>query len=85
MTSSPGTLQVEVHLFAGLREQAGASTVQRTVAAGTTVAELYAQMFPAGPSGRMPVMYAVQQAYVPGDTVLEGGVEVAFIPPLGGG
>jgi molybdopterin converting factor small subunit len=72
-------------LFAGLREQAGASTLLRSVHQGTTVAELYAAMFPVGPSGRMPVLFAVEQAYVPGHTVLTSGVEVAFIPPLGGG
>ena len=85
MSTSPQTLQVEVHLFAGLREKLGASTVRRDVREGTTVAELYAEMFPVGPAGRMPVMYAVEQAYVAGDTVLRDGVEVAFIPPLGGG
>ena len=85
MSTGPETVSVEVHLFAGLREQLGVSTVARTVAVGTTVADLYAEMFPAGPSGRMPVMYAVEQAYVKGDTVLLSGVEVAFIPPLGGG
>ena len=85
MTSSPQTFEVEVHLFAGLRERAGVSKLHRSVREGTTVAELYAEMFPVGSSGRMPVLFAVEQAYVPGDTVLTRTVEVAFIPPLGGG
>ena len=85
MTTSPQTLEVEVHLFAGLREQAGTARLRRRVLSGTTVAELYAELFPAGDAGRMPVLFAVEQAYVRGDTVLRHGVEVAFIPPLGGG
>ncbi len=85
MSTRLETVNVEVRLFAGLREQMGTATLERTVVVGTTVAELYADLFPAGPSGRMPVMYAIEQTYVKGDTKLQSGVEVAFIPPLGGG
>jgi len=78
-------LQVTVLLFAGLRERLGADRSEQTVAAGTTVADLYAQMFPVGPQGRLPVMFALDQCYVSGTTALHDGAEVAFIPPLGGG
>jgi molybdopterin converting factor subunit 1 len=76
---------VQVLLFAGLREQLGTDSVQRSVSPGTTVAELYASLFPSGPEGRLPVLYAMDQEYVPGSTPVRDGAEVALLPPLGGG
>ena len=55
------------------------------VASGTSVADLYASLFPAGEGGALPVMYAVNQRYVTSDHVLQDGDELAFVPPLGGG
>ncbi|MCB9777769.1 MAG: MoaD/ThiS family protein [Alphaproteobacteria bacterium] len=71
--------------FAVLRERRGADEEQVQVAPGTTAAALYRQLLPPGPQGALPVMFAVDRCYVPGDTVLEDGVEVVFVPPLGGG
>lgn len=78
-------LKVRVRYFANLRERRGTEEELVDLPAGTTAAEAYALLFPAGPEGRLPVMYAVDQAYAAGDTVLDDGVELAFIPPLGGG
>jgi len=78
-------IEVTVRYFAVLRERRGCDEERVPVAAGTTVAALYAELFPVGPQGRLPVLFAVDQAYVRADTVLREGAEVAFIPPLGGG
>lgn len=68
--------------FAALRERRGASTETLELPDGTTAAEAYATVFP---GLGLRVAYAVNQATVPGDTVLRPGDEVAFLPPLGGG
>jgi len=74
-----------VRHFAVLRERRGCDEEQVEVQAGETVAALYARLFPPGPDGALPVAFAVDHAYVAGDTPLHDGAEVAFIPPLGGG
>ena len=78
-------MDVSVRYFAVLREQRGTDEERLEVEPGTTAQALYETLFPAGAAGRMPVAFAVNQAYVPGGTVLSAGDEVAFIPPLGGG
>jgi molybdopterin converting factor small subunit len=78
---------VEVHVrhFSVLRERRGAAEETVTIAAGTSVKALYTELFPPGPHGALPVLFAVNLAYVGAHHVLAAGDEVAFIPPLGGG
>ena len=71
--------------FAMLREQRGRGEEELHVEVGTTVGMLYQSLFQPSAHGEMPVMYAVNQAYVRSGQVLQAGDEVAFIPPLGGG
>jgi molybdopterin converting factor subunit 1 len=78
-------MRVLVRYFAVLREQRGCEDEAVDVAEGRTVGELYAELFPAGPQGALPVMYAVNLSYVGAGHVLKDGDEVAFVPPLGGG
>ena len=78
-------MQVKVCYFAMLREQRGCTDEALQIAVGTTASGLYTRLFPSTGSGVMPVMFAVNQAYVSGDHTLADGDEVAFIPPLGGG
>jgi molybdopterin converting factor small subunit len=78
-------MRIRVRFFAVLREQQRRSEAEIDVAPGTCAAEVYAQLFPAGPDGGLPVMYAVNDAYVPPEYRLIAGDELAFIPPLGGG
>jgi len=76
---------VKVLYFAVLRERRGCTEERVTVTSGETVESLYHRLFPATAAGRLPVAYAVDQAYVAGDHRLRDGAEVAFIPPVGGG
>lgn len=78
-------LQVTVRYFAQLREQRGCDDEQVEFAAGTTAAQAYAQLFPPGPQGALPVGFAVNHALVRGAHVLNDGDELALIPPVGGG
>ena len=73
---------VQVLYFATLRDRRGRSSESVQVAAGTTLAELYASLFPVD---RVPVAYARNAAYAKGDTQVQDGDEVCFLPPLGGG
>lgn len=76
---------VQIRYFAQLREQRGCDAEAVAITPGETVGGLYARLFPPGPEGALPVMFAVNRAYVRADVALSPGDEVAFIPPLGGG
>lgn len=76
---------VQVRYFAVLREQRGCDEEALQIQPGETVGALYARLFPAGAHGILPVMFAVNKAYVSAGHVLSGGDEIVFIPPLGGG
>jgi len=76
---------VLVRYFAILREQRGCTTETVPCEVGTTVAELYEQLFPKSSGGQILVGMAVNHLQVPGETVLQEGDEVVFLPPLGGG
>ncbi len=78
-------MRVQVRYFARLRELKARTTEEVELDAATSVEALYGKLFPPGPGGVLPVMYAVNQAYVDPGQVLADGDEVAFIPPLGGG
>ena len=82
-------IEIEVKLFAALREAYGASVATLSVPAGTTVGSLpgilFAERRASQPDWPGPVLYAVERRYVPPETVLKAGVEVALVPPLGGG
>jgi molybdopterin synthase catalytic subunit len=84
-STEPSDLRVTILLFAGLREQMGTGQMERRVPQGTTVQALYHSIVPVGPAGRIPVMFAVDEAYAAPTTILHDGAEVAFLPPLGGG
>jgi molybdopterin converting factor small subunit len=85
LVDSQSSVRVTVLLFAGLREQLGTDRLERVVAAGTTVEALYHACVPARSEGRLPVLYAMDEAYVRASTPVRDGAEVAFLPPLGGG
>lgn len=81
-------MQIRVRLFASLREAAGWGEAVREVPDGSTVADLLAALGQEHPwlalfVGR--VYAAVNHRYVPGETVLHDGDEVALFPPVSGG
>ena len=77
-------MRVTVHFYAVLADRAGQRERTVQIADGTTVEQLYKQLF-ADEAERLPVMFAVNQEYVSGEMILAQGDELAFIPPLGGG
>ena len=78
-------MRVQVRYFARLRELKAVSSEEVELAEPTSVAALYGELFPVGPDGALPVMYAVNEEYVTASHIVQDGDEVAFIPPLGGG
>lgn len=78
-------MQITVRYFAALREEKRCDEEAVEVADGASVDDLYRHLFASSPLRRLPVMFAVNQAYVPAGHSLCEGDEVAFIPPLGGG
>ena len=78
-------METTVLHFAVLRENRGLDKEIVEVEDSSTVGELFLHIFGDSELQDLPVMYAVNQVYVPVGTILKPGDEVAFIPPLGGG
>lgn len=81
-------ISVHVRFFAGHRDIVGRAEQQLDLAPGATVGDLWAQLTAAHPrlagyTGRL--LYAVNQEFATSATTLQGGDEVAFIPPVSGG
>lgn len=87
--ASMAPVMLKVRLFAGLREAAGADSVEIEVAPEATAASLV-EALKAEPGvgdllDRLPVRVAVNMAYVDSSTVLSEGDEIALVPPISGG
>lgn len=82
-------MTVNVRLFAILRERAGRDSLEVELPEGASVADaLVAVEREAGLDGllaRVGVRAAVNREYVPAETLLSPGDEVALIPPVSGG
>ena len=81
-------MDLEVLLFASVRDAVGQRRLSVAVPEGATVELLLQRLvsdYPrlAGHTGTL--MAAVNQEYMPRDTLLHHGDEVAFIPPVSGG
>jgi molybdopterin synthase catalytic subunit len=80
---------VRVRLFAILRERAGHDSVALELPAGATVADAVSAVAEETGLGellgRMSLGTAVNRQYVPPDTELRPGDELALIPPVSGG
>jgi molybdopterin converting factor subunit 1 len=81
------TIAVTVKLFAIYREMLGESEITTEVTDNHSVADLFGDLLgeQAAPALRDATMFAVNETYVPADTVLCAGDRVAFIPPVSGG
>ncbi|MHB8491769.1 MAG: molybdenum cofactor biosynthesis protein [Solirubrobacteraceae bacterium] len=82
-------MNVEIRLFAILRERAGADTIELELADGATVADALTELGESGPLegliGALQVQMAVNREYATEHTPLSPGDELALIPPLSGG
>lgn len=84
-----GGVDVEVRLFAVLREQAGTNSIPLELDEGATVADALERLG-AEPSladllRRLPVRIAVNRDYATAETPLRPSDELALIPPVSGG
>ncbi len=81
-------MDITVRLFAGLREQAGASTLALSLEEGATVADAVAALR-RGPLRGLPegapFVTAVAREYVKGEHRLTQNDELALVPPVSGG
>lgn len=76
-------MHVQVRLFAGLREKAGAGKLEVELGEGATVADVWPALgLGAEPPG---ILYARNRTYVERHSQLRAGDEVAVIPPVSGG
>lgn len=81
-------MQIQVRLFATLRQLAGWSQQPLELSAGATLDDALAaidQRFPALTISRRTFYAAVNQEYAKGEQVLHDGDEVAIFPPVSGG
>jgi molybdopterin converting factor subunit 1 len=81
-------MRVTVKLFARLREIAGADTLERETAAGSTIADVWASLageWPAMRAFESTVSAAVNAEYARMSAAVREGDEVAFLPPVSGG
>jgi molybdopterin synthase catalytic subunit len=76
-------VQVTVRLFAMLRQRAGADEVVLDLPAGARVRDALAELGELAQG--LPLVLAVNREYAPHDQVLDGGDELALIPPVSGG
>ena len=77
-------MKIKVLLFAGLREKAGKGEVLLDLPAGSSLSAIR-QNLNLEMSTWSSLAFAVNQTYVPSETFLKEGDEVALIPPVAGG
>lgn len=81
-------MKVKVLFFGQLKEVVGQAEEQVELPAGSSVADLvshYQQRFPRWADFRPSIAVAVNQEYADSAASLQGGDEVAFLPPVSGG
>lgn len=76
-------MHVEVQLFAGLRERAGARSVSLELPAGAVVGDAMRAL--GWITDGVPVVMAVNREYADPASLLSEGDELALIPPVSGG
>jgi molybdopterin synthase catalytic subunit len=79
---------VTIHLFARLREIAGASELRRELPTGSTARDAWqtlAREFPALAGYEAATSCAINEEYARFTTTLADGDAVAFLPPVSGG
>ncbi len=82
------TLDVQVRLFASLRQAVGQAKLTCNLPAGATVADLVqalAAEYPQLPSAAGAIYASVNRVYASEATILQPGDEVGLFPPVSGG
>jgi molybdopterin synthase catalytic subunit len=81
-------IDVQVRLFASLRQAVGAPRLARSLPAGATVGDLVlglAAEYPRLPSAAGAIYASVNRVYAGQDMILQNGDEVGLFPPVSGG
>ncbi|MBD3675542.1 MAG: molybdopterin converting factor subunit 1 [Planctomycetaceae bacterium] len=81
-------MNLTVKLFARARDLAGTSHADVTLSNQQTVEEMLSQLvihYPQLASIRESLLVAVNNEYVPSETVIPANAEVACFPPVSGG
>lgn len=81
-------MTIEVRFFAELREALGRDRETMEIDAGRTARDVAASVTARLASDRLrelPLLYAVNERVVSGDTPLRDGDRLALLPPLAGG
>lgn len=81
-------MRITVKLFALLREGVGQREMEMEVSEGTTAAQVLQGLVAQHPrlaGSAEACLFAVNQEFVEGETVLKAGDEMALIPPVSGG
>ena len=80
-------MTVTVLLFASYADALGKSSIQMDVAAGSTVRDVLSTLAAMPGGDRLPPkpLVAINEEYASPSTQLQGGEEVAVIPPVAGG
>jgi molybdopterin converting factor small subunit len=76
-------MTITIFYFAQLAEERGLrSEIVQVAVQSLTLRDLFSQIFARDSQG---IRFAQNQEYVPDNTQISDGDEIAFIPPLGGG
>ncbi len=81
-------MRVTILLFARLRDLVGTPQLERSVALGSTVEDVWrglAVEFPGAAPYRAALSAAVNAGYAKFSTAVADGDEMAFLPPVSGG
>ena len=81
-------MKLRILFFSILRDLTGTDEMDFTVAPGSVVRDLLAQLFERWPElakWESSLLIAVDQSYVKRDEALHEGAEVAIMPPVQGG
>src|SRR5579859_4515020 len=81
-------MMVRARLFAGLRELAGAPSIDVRVAEGSSVRAVYEElrrMVPSLPAGQAHLRAARNESFCAWEEAVADGDEIAFLPPVSGG
>jgi molybdopterin converting factor subunit 1 len=88
MPSASQSIRVKVLFFGRLKEIAGLTQDSVDLQAETDIESLFAQYASRHPElkqYRSSLIASCNQEFAPWNTVLRGGDEIAFIPPVSGG